>query len=52
MGRWDARGWKIDTDALQARKGKTAFAIPCPARRNSGNWAIDPVPLVPGARAA
>jgi hypothetical protein len=24
-----------------------AFAIPSPARRNSGNWVLDPVPLVP-----
>ena len=35
----------IDRDTLKAKKGKVAFAIPCPARRTSGNWVLDPVPL-------
>jgi len=44
---WDNRGWRIDTRALRERKGDVAFAIPCPGRRVSRNWVIDPVPLVP-----
>jgi phenylpropionate dioxygenase-like ring-hydroxylating dioxygenase large terminal subunit len=47
LKKWDARGWRIDSDTLKARKGKTAFAIPCPTRRTSGNWVVDPVPLLP-----
>ena len=35
----------VDLDTLKAKKGKVAFAIPCPARRTSGNWVLDPVPL-------
>ena len=47
LKRWDAKGWKIDVEALRARRGDIAFAIPCPDRRTSGNWVLDPVPLVP-----
>jgi phenylpropionate dioxygenase-like ring-hydroxylating dioxygenase large terminal subunit len=47
LKKFDQRGWRIDIDTMKARKGKVAFAIPCPARRNSGNWVIDPVPLLP-----
>jgi phenylpropionate dioxygenase-like ring-hydroxylating dioxygenase large terminal subunit len=45
LKRWDAKGWKIDTDKLAARRGKVAFAIPCPGRRTAGNWVLDTVPL-------
>jgi hypothetical protein len=31
---------------MQQEYGDTAYAIPCPARRESGNWVLDPVPLV------
>jgi nitrite reductase/ring-hydroxylating ferredoxin subunit len=43
---WMAKGWRIDTDALVGDGGRSAFAIPSPARRSSGNWVIHPVPLV------
>jgi phenylpropionate dioxygenase-like ring-hydroxylating dioxygenase large terminal subunit len=45
---WDSRGWRIDAKALRAQQGDVVFAIPCPARRESGNWVLDPVPLIPG----
>jgi hypothetical protein len=38
--------------ALRNAQGDVAYAIPCPARRESGNWVLDPVPLVPAAGAA
>ncbi|MDP6435791.1 MAG: aromatic ring-hydroxylating dioxygenase subunit alpha [Gammaproteobacteria bacterium] len=43
---WEKRGWRIDLKALKRGKGDTAWAIPCPARRESGNWVLDPIPLV------
>jgi len=44
---WEARGWRVDMKALRAQQGDVAFAIPCPGRRESGNWVLDPVPLLP-----
>jgi hypothetical protein len=44
---WDAKGWRIDMKAMRARQGDVAMAIPCPGRRESGNWVLDAVPLVP-----
>jgi phenylpropionate dioxygenase-like ring-hydroxylating dioxygenase large terminal subunit len=49
---WDARGWRIDYKQLQAKRGDIAFAIPCPARRESGNWVLDSVPVIEGEAAA
>ncbi len=45
---WDARGWRIDGEQLEARKKHIAFAIPSPGRREGGNWVLDTVPLKPG----
>lgn len=45
LKKFDQKGWRIDTDTLRAKKGKVAFAIPCPGRRTSGNWVLDPVPV-------
>jgi phenylpropionate dioxygenase-like ring-hydroxylating dioxygenase large terminal subunit len=45
---WEHRGWRIDTRALRDGSVDKAYAIPCPARRSSGNWVLDAVPLVPG----
>ena len=40
-------GWRIDIDKFNANHGKTkAYAIPCPDRRTSGNWVLNPVPTV------
>ncbi len=33
----------------QGKRGDVAFAIHCPERRTSGNWVLDPVPLMPRA---
>ncbi len=52
LKKWDARGWRIDTKALRAKQGDVAMAIPCPARRESGNWVLETVPLLPGSPAA
>jgi phenylpropionate dioxygenase-like ring-hydroxylating dioxygenase large terminal subunit len=48
LTKFDQKGWRIDLDELKAKKGKVAFAIPSPGRRTSGNWVLDPVPLVKG----
>ncbi len=48
---WDSRGWRVDMKTLQKKQGDIAFAIPCPARRDSGNWVLDPVPLMPAGQA-
>jgi phenylpropionate dioxygenase-like ring-hydroxylating dioxygenase large terminal subunit len=44
---WENRGWRIDRKTLRENAGDVAYAIPCPARRTSKNWVLDPVPLVP-----
>jgi phenylpropionate dioxygenase-like ring-hydroxylating dioxygenase large terminal subunit len=49
---WTNKGWRIDFKAMRARRTDTAFAIPCPARRTSGNWVLTPVPLVAPAEKA
>lgn len=46
---WEARGWRIDQDALDRNKMQVAYAIPSPARRTSKNWTLDPVPLIPAS---
>jgi len=46
---WEKRGWRIDQKILQQEYGNTAWAIPCPARREAGNWVLDPVPLIAGS---
>ncbi len=47
MNNWEHKGWRIDIKELNAKRGDVAFAIPSPARRSSGNWVLDPIPLVP-----
>ncbi|TDJ45983.1 MAG: hypothetical protein E2O52_05695 [Gammaproteobacteria bacterium] len=34
---WEKQGWRIDWQTVQQIDGKSAWAIPCPARRESGN---------------
>jgi phenylpropionate dioxygenase-like ring-hydroxylating dioxygenase large terminal subunit len=46
---WEGRGWRLDMKSLKAEAGDVAFAIPSPARRESGNWVLDPVPTVPAS---
>lgn len=49
---WDAKGWRIDFKALEARRIDYAFAIPSPGRREGGNWVLDTIPLMPGGEQA
>ncbi len=42
---WDARGWRLDWKTMQENRDDVAYAIPCPARRDSGNWVLETVPL-------
>ena len=48
---WENLGWRIDSNALKATEGDVAYAVPCPQRRESGNWVLDPVPLIPAQSA-
>lgn len=47
LQKWDDKGWRIDWNAYKMREngGETAFAIPSPGRRTSGNWVLETVPL-------
>lgn len=49
---WEARGWRLDTKILRENDGDIAYAIPCPDRHETGNWVLDPVPLIPVAKKA
>ncbi|MCE7896117.1 MAG: aromatic ring-hydroxylating dioxygenase subunit alpha [Gammaproteobacteria bacterium PRO8] len=48
LAKFDDNGWRIDWNEFKARNGKgdIAFAIPCPGRRTSGNWVLEPVPML------
>jgi len=43
---WTAKGWRLDWKAMQDTNGDVAYAIPSPARRESGNWVLETVPLL------
>ena len=43
---WRARGWRVDSKRLRKVSGDVAYAIPCPERRASGNWVLEPVPVL------
>jgi hypothetical protein len=45
---WEENGWRIDVKKMAEDYGDVAYAIPCPARRESKNWVLDPIPLMPG----
>jgi phenylpropionate dioxygenase-like ring-hydroxylating dioxygenase large terminal subunit len=48
LAKFDDKGWRIDWDEFQRRNMKdTAFAIPSPRRRGTGNWVLETVPLIP-----
>lgn len=50
---WDKRGWRIDMEEVNRNRGKVAYAIPSPARREQKGWVLDPVPVInPAATAA
>jgi len=47
LEKFDDMGWRIDIGAFKDNDGTdTAYAIPCPDRRTSGNWVIEAVPLI------
>jgi len=43
---WNAKGWRVDIDAIEREAGKSVFAIPCPARREIKGWVTDAAPVV------
>ena len=47
LKRWNGKGWRIDMKTMQDNEGDVAYAIPSPARRESGNWVLETVPLLP-----
>ena len=47
LEKFDDMGWRIDINEFEKRNNKDiAYAIPCPARRTSGNWVLDEVPRI------
>ena len=46
LKKFEAKGWKIDQQVFKQHEGDVAYAIPCPARRESKSWVLDPVPLI------
>ena len=49
---FEARGWRIDEDAIAAAGDGKAYVIPSPARRHAKAWAIEAAPVVTSAPAA
>ena len=49
---WRNRGWRIDWDALKANEHRAGYCIPSPARRESGNWVLETLPLLPAEEQA
>jgi len=47
LTRFENKGWRIDQRAMKMAEGDVAYTIPSPARRESGNWVLDTVPLMP-----
>jgi phenylpropionate dioxygenase-like ring-hydroxylating dioxygenase large terminal subunit len=43
---WQERGWRIDVDAIKRTEDRIAYAIPSPARRETKEWVLDPVPTL------
>jgi len=53
LAEWQARGWRIDTDAAKRERPRKAFAIPSPARRERPTgWVLESVPLMPAESVA
>jgi phenylpropionate dioxygenase-like ring-hydroxylating dioxygenase large terminal subunit len=44
--RWEANGWRIDTDTIARNAKRVAYAVPSPGRRAAKGWVIDAVPLL------
>jgi len=53
LAEWQARGWRIDVDAVEQERKHQAFAIPCPDRREQPTgWVLNAVPLMPEGQVA
>jgi phenylpropionate dioxygenase-like ring-hydroxylating dioxygenase large terminal subunit len=49
LAEWQARGWRVDVEAIARTRRSRACAIPGPARRQEPKgWVLDSVPLHPG----
>jgi hypothetical protein len=47
---WTRRGWRLDYETLRKDRGRVAYSIPSPARREGPNdWAVTAAPLVRSA---
>jgi len=47
LEKFDDMGWRIDIEEFNRYNGTDrAFAIPSPARKQSGNWVLDAVPTI------
>jgi hypothetical protein len=49
LKRWESRGWRIDTDAVERNRKRVAYAIPSPGRQQQKGWVLDQVPLIPAS---
>jgi phenylpropionate dioxygenase-like ring-hydroxylating dioxygenase large terminal subunit len=44
---YQANGWRMNLEEIERNRGRVAYAIPSPARRDhKQEWAITPVPLI------
>jgi phenylpropionate dioxygenase-like ring-hydroxylating dioxygenase large terminal subunit len=44
---WQQRGWRLDVDMLKRNRGRVAYSIPSPARRQDPqNWAVTAAPVL------
>ena len=50
--KWEANGWRIDTEEVARNAKRVAYAIPSPGRRTAKGWVIDSVPLVSASSGA
>ena len=48
LAEWEEKGYRIDLEEVKRTRDNVAYAIPSPARRTTQNWALDPIPLLPG----
>ena len=43
---WDQRGWRIDTAAIAAARGRRVFSVPAPGMARVKNRVFQPMPLI------
>jgi len=47
---WERRGWRLDYETLKKNRGKVAYSVPSPARRQDPqNWAVTAAPVLRSA---